>query len=82
MAATVSPKQVAGFAYWINALVTKNGFPVREELRRDIRRVFRELARFLLANEFDDIVQLKGGADPAHWPGAEVRQLHSYTSLV
>ena len=41
-----------------------------------------ELARFLLANEFDDIVQLKGGADPAHWPGAEVRQLHSYTSLV
>ena len=55
---------------------------VWEELPRDIRRVFRELARFLLANEFDDIVQLKGGADPAHWPGAEVRQLHSYTSLV
>ena len=68
-------QQVAGFAYWINALVTKNGFPVRQELPRETRRVFRDLARFLLDNEFDDIVQLRCAADPEKWTGAEVRLL-------
>ena len=65
-------QQIAGFAYWINALVTKNGYPVRQELPQEIRRVFRALARFLLENDFDDLAQLEGAADPASWIGAEV----------
>ena len=64
-------QQVAGYAYWINALVIKNGFSVREDLPREARRVFRELARFLLANDFDDIVQIQDGIDPSEWSGAE-----------
>ena len=65
-------QQVAGFAYWIKILVTKNDFSVRHELPREIRRVFRELARVLLDNEFDDVAQLEGGTDPMNWIGAEV----------
>ena len=65
-------QQVAGFAYWIHVLVTKNDFSVRDELPREIRRVFRALARLLLDNEFDDAAQLEGGADPTNWIGAEV----------
>ena len=45
---------------------------VRHELPREIRRVFRELARLLLDNEFDDVAQLGGGTDPMNWIGAEV----------
>ena len=70
-------QQVVGFAYWINALATKNGFPVRQELPRETRRMFRELARFLLDNEFGDIVQLPSAGDPAKWPGAEVGLLYA-----
>ena len=64
-------QQVAGYAYWISHLVTKNNFLVRDELPRETRRLFRELARFLLANEFDDIIQLEDGVDPSRWLGAD-----------
>ena len=56
-------QQVAGFAYWISVLVAECGLPVREELPKEKRRLFRELARFLLTNEFDDVIQIVGEFD-------------------
>ena len=53
-------KQVAGFAYWISTLVAECELPVRDELPKEKRRLFRELARFLLDNEFDDVTQIHG----------------------
>ena len=64
-------QQVAGYAYWISALVESCGIHVRSELPREKRRLFRELARLLLANEFDDVAQLKSSPDPSKWVGAE-----------
>lgn len=60
---------VAGYAYWISALVAQSGHPVRETLPKEKRRLFRELARLLLSNELDDIVQLEGTPDPSEWKG-------------
>ena len=40
------PEQIAGFAYWISALVAECRLPVREELPKEKRRLFRELARY------------------------------------
>ena len=84
-------QQVAGYAYWISALVAQSGHPVREELPKEKRRLFRELARLLLANDFDDLVQLDRGQDPSKWIGAgtfghedldNIRQLISHRLLI
>ena len=62
-------QQVAGYAYWISALVAQSGHPVRAELPKEKRRLFRELARLLLSNDFDDLSQLKCSPDPSEWIG-------------
>lgn len=64
-------QHISGYAYWISALVAQSGYPVRAELPKDERHTFRELARFLLANDFDDLVQLQRSPDPSEWVGAE-----------
>ena len=69
--ASVMAQQVAGYAYWINKLVEHSGIPVRSELPRAQRRLFRELARLLLANDLDDVCQLGCCPDPSAWMGAE-----------
>ena len=56
----MAARQIAGYAYWINALVTESGLPVRAELPTEKRRLFRVLARLLLDNGFDDIIQIEG----------------------
>ena len=38
----------AGFGYWIGVLVDACGLPLREEVPREKRPVFRKLARFLV----------------------------------
>ena len=67
-------QQISGYAYWISALVAESGHPVRRELPRDQRRLFRELARLLLSNDFDDLAQLEQSPDPSEWLGAEAFQ--------
>ena len=64
-------REVAGYAYWISTLVESCGIHVRSELPREKRRLFRELARLLLANEFDDVGQLGSSPDPGKWVGAD-----------
>ena len=53
-------QRFAGYAYWVNALVTEYGCPVRDELPKEKRELFRELARFILNNGFDNIAQIEG----------------------
>ena len=55
---------LAGYAYWVNALVTESGCPVRNELPKEKRRLFRELARVILDNGFDNIAQIEGKLVP------------------
>ena len=62
-------KDIAGYAYWISALVAQSGHPVRTELLVEQRRSFRELARLLIKNEFDDLTQLEDAPDPSGWEG-------------
>ena len=51
----------AGFGYWIGVLVDTCGLPLREEVPREKRPVFRKLARFLVENEFEHVSQLWNG---------------------
>jgi hypothetical protein len=51
----------AGFGYWIGVLVDACGLPLREEVPREKRPVFRKLARFLVENEFEHVSQLRNG---------------------
>ena len=53
-------QRFAGYAYWVNALVTEYGCLVRDELPKEKRELFRELARFILNNGFDNIAQIEG----------------------
>ena len=64
-------QQVAGYAYWISALVKNSGLHVRSDIPREKRHLFRELARLLLKNDFDDLCQLSGSQDPSEWVDAE-----------
>ena len=52
----------AGFGYWIGVLVGSAGLDVKKEVPKEMRNVFRRLARFLVANNFDHADQLRGGA--------------------
>ena len=52
----------AGFGYWIGVLVGSAGLDVKKEVPKEMRNVFRRLARFLVANDFDHADQLRGGA--------------------
>ena len=54
----------AGFGYWIGVLVNSGGLNFREEVPKEKRSIFRRLARFVIANEFDDVKQLCGGTCP------------------
>ena len=52
----------AGFGYWIGVLVDSVGLDLKKEVPKEMRNVFRRLARFLVANEFDHVNQLRGGS--------------------
>ena len=52
----------AGFGYWIGVLVESCGLAFKEEVPKEKRGIFRRLVRFLIANEFDNVKQLRGGA--------------------
>ena len=51
----------AGFGYWIGVLVESAGLDLKNEVPKEKRGVFRRLARFLVANDFDHVDQLRGG---------------------
>ena len=51
----------AGFGYWIGVLVESAGLDLKNEVPKEMRSVFRRLARFLVANDFDHVDQLRGG---------------------
>ena len=58
---TMAQGEPAGFGYWIGVLVDACGLPLREEVPREKRPVFRKLARFLVENEFEHVSQLRNG---------------------
>ena len=53
----------AGFGDWIiEVLVDSAGLGSKNEVPKEMRNVFRRLARFLVANDFDHVDQLRGGS--------------------
>ena len=52
----------AGFGYWIGVLAESGGLEFKEEVPKEKRSIFRRFVRFLIANEFDDVKQFRGGA--------------------
>ena len=58
---TMAQGEPAGFGYWIGVLVDACGLPLREEVPREKRPLFRKLARFLVENEFEHVSQLRNG---------------------
>ena len=52
----------AGFGYWIRVLVDRGGLEFKDEVPKEKRSIFRRLVRFRIANEFDDVKQLRRGA--------------------
>ena len=59
----------AGFGYWIGVLVESAGLDLKNEVPKEQRGVFRRLARFLVANDFDHVDQLRGGERDICSPG-------------
>ena len=54
--------EASGFGYWVGVRVAESAIQFRDEVPKDKRALFRKLVRFLIANEFEHVDQLKDGA--------------------